>query len=239
MPYPAIQVLPCISYVDPCVPGYQFPGTSLSYKTVVEPCLTCLMVLLQASGYWQIYGITFSNLNLPVPPPSSSGEVCFTAGKGILKFSEPCWSCVDHDNPGFCWYVYGNTASIDTYGLSSVANLTTRVGVLGGGPYRLSYALENNGDKFNSFQAIVGSVNGSFAPIVLESLSDSRPFLKAVREFPFTVQNGTRVITVTFLVNAGQPFEISDVQILVGSAPPPLRPHNHAFKQVKLPATFL
>ncbi len=118
------------------------------------------------------------------------------AGKGSFQLSEPCWTCVGSDYPG-CFY--SGTAYLFTRWSGGISNLTARVRVPGGGPYRLSYALANRGDKLNSWQTIIGSINGSFAPMVLESRSDLRPFLRAVRELFFTVPSGTKVITVTFL----------------------------------------
>jgi hypothetical protein len=81
------------------------------------------------------------------------------------------------------------------------SNLTTRVTIPkpGGGLYRLAYKLSNSGEPPNSWQAIIGSPNGAFAPNVLESLTDSTTFSAVNRELFFTLPSATTVIAVTFL----------------------------------------
>eukprot|EP00884_Botryococcus_braunii_P018309 jgi/Botrbrau1/5161/Bobra.0172s0033.1 len=80
-----------------CRGATNFEGYLLSCKTVVEPWLTLLNlftgVVCRGAGYWQISSITFSNLNLRPPPPSSTGDGCFAAGEEIeqcTNFAKLC-----------------------------------------------------------------------------------------------------------------------------------------------------
>lgn len=66
-------------------------------------------------------------------------------------------------------------------------NATTVVGVPGGGQYQLVYQLHNGGGPPNSWRAIVESVDGSFAPIVLDPLLDVLPFNATARQVPFSL----------------------------------------------------
>jgi hypothetical protein len=125
------------------------------------------------------------------------------AGNGTFLFSTTCWSCVD---AGYgCDYLDENQKSnlrLTTPIYSGVtSNLTTQVTIPkpGGGLYRLAYKLTNSGEPPNSWQAVIGSPNGAFAPNVLESLTDSPTFSAVNKELFFTLPSATTVITVTFL----------------------------------------
>lgn len=70
----------------------------------------------------------------------------------------------------------------------------------GGGAYSLSYEYANQQGIPNSFKVIIGSVDGSFSPIVLDPLTDAPRFNWIWREFAFNVPEGTSTITLTFEV---------------------------------------
>eukprot|EP00884_Botryococcus_braunii_P006086 jgi/Botrbrau1/15479/Bobra.43_2s0099.1 len=130
----------------------------------------------------------------PSPPPSPPPPPCFEAGRGPYLFSEACWTCLD-DSPGPYCSLAGTYASLAANG--RVSRASTRVSVLGGGRYTLAYRLRNDGGPINSWQAVVGSLNGSFNDIVVESLTDSAPFDWTNRNLPFVLPSGTTAINLT------------------------------------------
>lgn len=115
------------------------------------------------------------------------------AGEGPLSLSSRCWTCQGSNCNTQA--PRGEFASLESMRLMSSA--TTRVTVPGGGAYKLSYWFETHGGPPNSWWAIIGSVDGSFSPIKLDSLINSAPFARRYQELPFWVPDGTSVITVT------------------------------------------
>eukprot|EP00884_Botryococcus_braunii_P014504 jgi/Botrbrau1/23054/Bobra.0641s0001.1 len=97
-----------------------------------------------------------------------------------------------------------------------IGNLTTTVTIPRpvASAYRLSYRLNNTGDPPNSWQAIVSSPSGAFAPKVLEYLTDYTPFAPRHQAAGFSVPSTTTVITITFLQsNAYGKWGLSDVKV--------------------------
>jgi hypothetical protein len=111
------------------------------------------------------------------------------AGTGPYLFGEPCWTCY-----GSCCQYTGEFAKFG--GIGSTNSLKTSVIVPGGGKYALAHELFNGGLQPNSWQSVIGWVNASFGPIVLESFTDAPAFNFTYRELPFSVPEGTTAITV-------------------------------------------
>eukprot|EP00884_Botryococcus_braunii_P000499 jgi/Botrbrau1/1044/Bobra.0076s0011.3 len=148
----------------------------------------------------------------PPPPPGS----CFIAGQGPYLFTTPCWDC----SSGGC---QGASAYFNEVGRSY--NISTAITVPAGGVYRLSYWLTNGGGPTNFWRAIVGAIDGSFAPIVVDFLSDSPPFGRTYRELAFSLPGGTSAINLT-LEGRQDPsrWTVDTLNILVGPGPPPPPP---------------
>lgn len=113
------------------------------------------------------------------------------AGSGPFSLSAPCWSC----QGDYC-YLNDQVAVIGAIGSTSTATATVRVAR--GGQYTLAYRLRNLGPALNSWKAIVGAVDGSFAPLVLEALTNSTAFGWTERQLAFVLPAGTTAITLTF-----------------------------------------
>eukprot|EP00884_Botryococcus_braunii_P013852 jgi/Botrbrau1/22468/Bobra.0685s0001.1 len=125
------------------------------------------------------------------------------AGNSAFLFSSPCWRCVDSYT---CGYLGGSpvpdfTLATPEYPEGVIGNLTTRVTIPrpAASSYRLSYRLSNTGPPPNTWQAIVGSPTGAFAPKVLEYLTDYTTSAAVSRQLAFSVPSTTTVITITFL----------------------------------------
>ncbi len=144
------------------------------------------------------------------------------AGQGPYLFSAPCWTC----EGGLC--VLGDTFA----SVKDSVNLTTRVSVQGGGPHTLAYRLMyecsaasgpgcNVPSWRNTWQATVGSVDGSFGPSVLESLTNVTELRGIPRQLPFNVPSGTRAITITFsgVQVRVSPIELQPIGEIVGESP--------------------
>jgi hypothetical protein len=118
---------------------------------------------------------------------------CFflCAGQGPYFFSATCWTC-----EGAWCEIYGDYARIGNVG--TLSNLTTRVNVQGGGPYRLAYTLTHGYSEPNAWRVVVGSVDGSFGSVVLESLTNAPAFPARYTELPFNIPDGTTAVTLTF-----------------------------------------
>lgn len=116
------------------------------------------------------------------------------AGQGPFSTSSPCWTC---NGPG-CLPQDSYLEFASTGGTTTSA--TAVVSVPGGGQYRLIYYLAHAGGSPNSFESRIGSVDGSFTSMVLESLTDSPEFRNfASRELPFVLPDGTQAVTLTFM----------------------------------------
>jgi hypothetical protein len=124
-------------------------------------------------------------------------EFCLScAGQAMFPLSAPCWSCQGN----YC-DLYGTTARLGDFGTTS--NATTRLSVPGIGQYRLKYRLQPTVGVPNSWRAIISSTDGSFTPIVLESLVNLYPYYVEAswvpeRDLTFSIPSRTRTIDLTF-----------------------------------------
>eukprot|EP00884_Botryococcus_braunii_P018303 jgi/Botrbrau1/5156/Bobra.0172s0028.1 len=130
-------------------------------------------------------------------PPLPSPTVCFAAGQNVFPLSAPCWSCVGD----YC-DLYETSARLGAVGTTS--NLTTRLLTPGGGVYRLKYRLQPTAGTPNSWRAVIGSTDGTFPPVVLESFDNIFPYYvdynwMPMRELVFNIPSRTRAIDVTFV----------------------------------------
>jgi hypothetical protein len=129
------------------------------------------------------------------------------AGQGPYRYSTSCWTC------------QGSVCNIDsnTYALISPdsgnapTNLTTVVTIPGRGTYRLEYWLMSGGSpdywgSSNSWRAIIESVDRSFSPIVVETLTNI-PFLDPTyRAMSFQIPTQTPAALIKFEVRQVRPF---------------------------------
>ncbi len=108
-------------------------------------------------------------------------------------FSTPCWTC-----QGDLCLIRETYARLGPVGTTS--DLTTRVTVQGGGAYRLVYTLthDDGQQKPNAWRVVIGSIDGSFSSIQLESLTDAPAFPARSTQRPFNVPARTTAITLTF-----------------------------------------
>jgi hypothetical protein len=114
------------------------------------------------------------------------------AGQGPYSFNDSCWSCIANN----CIFHNGY---VEFGPFGTTGNLSTMVTVSGGGPYQLAYRLTNEGGGPPiSWRAIIGSLDGSFSPIVLDTLTNSSSFYYEERTLPFELPKGTKAITLTF-----------------------------------------
>lgn len=132
-------------------------------------------------------------------------EFSVCAGSVIrFDFTTSCWTC-DGDVCSFSSYEYA-MLSTRNFRDGRTTKMSTKVSLPGGGAYTLRYYLSNqpglNGEPSipNSFKAIIGAEDGSFAPIVLDPLTDAPAFQLTRRALIFNVPAGTRTVTLTFEV---------------------------------------
>jgi hypothetical protein len=128
-------------------------------------------------------------------------------GDTPFQLSYGCWQC----NPStyYC-SLEGDNAAI--YG---VGNITTNVSISSRvGGFRLTYWLYNlDYSSNNSFQALVSSINGAFAPIVVDDINSTiPPQLWTDRDIAFDVPVGTSSIALTFAALQ----QVSDLASLCG-----------------------
>eukprot|EP00884_Botryococcus_braunii_P017557 jgi/Botrbrau1/4485/Bobra.0220s0019.1 len=106
----------------------------------------------------------------------------------------------------------------------TTGSLSTTVRLLGPGSstYTLIYGLSNGEGTPNSWQAVIGSVDGSFDAIVLDNLVNSPPFDTTYRLLPFIVPDGTLAVTLTFKARQDVTFWwVGTVKIVAGVVPTP------------------
>jgi hypothetical protein len=108
---------------------------------------------------------------------------------------EPCWTCLDDSPGGGGCDLAGSYARFGASG--RVSRASTKVSVPGGGPYKLVHRLQNGGGPTNDWQAIIGSVDGSFSDITVESMNNSDAFDWTCSERPFLLPSTTTSVTLT------------------------------------------
>jgi hypothetical protein len=120
------------------------------------------------------------------------------AGLGPRLFLAQCWTC-----QGPKCEVRGDTAILG--GIGTTNNLTTRVSLtnvtkegLAGTPFFLTYTLSLDSTQPNAWQAVIGSIDGSFNSIVLDPIVNSPGFSPTLRRNEFCVPRGTTAFTLTF-----------------------------------------
>lgn len=145
------------------------------------------------------------------------------AGTGFFKLFTltGCWTCVGPPGgggSGSCSFLvpFGPIQIVRT---GPAGNITSVVGVPGGGSYILAYELKNdNGGSTNSWQAIISPLNGNgFSPSKFDNISVPGPnpsagFDYTGRSFQFTLPAGTIGIRLTFQttgVSSGTPCNIA------------------------------
>eukprot|EP00884_Botryococcus_braunii_P017559 jgi/Botrbrau1/4487/Bobra.0220s0021.1 len=105
----------------------------------------------------------------PLPPTCTQDAEQTEIGTG--PFTNTCW-----EPSGFKTHLQNDTAIVGEVG--TTGSLSTTVGLVGPGSstYTLTYRHSNGEGTPNSWQAVIGSLDGSFDDIVLDNLVNSPPF---------------------------------------------------------------
>lgn len=117
-------------------------------------------------------------------------------GTGVFNISTACWTC----NATNDCYI-GGTDQIIGLGPDFIpGNITTIVGVPGGGSYRLAYDLQQPKGYQNSWRVIIEALPGQppFPPIILDSFVNADIFPWTPRVNPFSLVDGTTSIKLVF-----------------------------------------
>lgn len=132
----------------------------------------------------------------------SSGLLLACAGTRYFTTSTPCWSCsVPARKIQISFGCFFGEGSFFLSPHTGVANVTTAVGVPGGGPYRLTYYVKSfrisDGGTPTSWAAVIERRSGpSFQPIVLDSTTNA--YVDAHRQLGFNLPSGTTSVQLTF-----------------------------------------
>jgi hypothetical protein len=137
-------------------------------------------------------------------------DVLACAGQGPYSFIALCWTC--EGSYSLCSFSDITTAFIWGYSWMPPTNLTSVVTIPGRGTYRLAFWLQSGGRRrnwvqsSNSWRAIIESVDRSFSPIVVDTLTNV-PYLDATyREMHFQIPTQTTAVLLKFEVREVRPF---------------------------------
>lgn len=120
----------------------------------------------------------------------------FGTGTGVFQILSSCWSC---QGTLYCNFNYPKLGSFRLGPYGATGNVTTIVGVPGGGPYRLVYDIQNIGGYGNSWMVVIEALTGpSFPAIILDSQINAATFDYTTRQLGFNLPNGTTSVHLTF-----------------------------------------